>query len=130
MARRTKKAYHDEKEVIRRTFVVIALVLFMYATSVAPPSTLARDAISMVGAGAVGMTAGVAPNPDNTLAAQFDAKQRELEAREATVGAQIGGSLTSTRVLAAASFCISLIVLVLVSLSYYMDFRRSRRVVA
>ncbi len=130
MARRKKHPYHDEKEVVRRTFVVIALALFMYATSVAPPGTLARDAVTMVGSAGVGMMAGVEPNPYNTAAAQLAAKQSELDARAAVIGAQSGGSLTSTRVLAAASFCMSLIVLILVSLNYYMDFRRSRRAIA
>lgn len=129
MARR-KHHYNDEKEIVRRTLVVISLALFMYATSVSSPSVLARDAFTMVGTGAVGMYAGVEPNPYNTAAAQLAAKQNELVAREATVDAQTGGSLTGTRVLAAASFCISLIVLVLVSLNYYMDFRRTRRVIA
>ncbi len=127
---RQKHHYKDEKEIVRRTLVVIALVLFMYATSVSSPSVLARDAVSMVGAGSVGMYAGVEPNPYNSAAAQLAAKQNELVAREATVDAQTGGSLTGTRVLAAASFCISLLVLVLVSLNYYMDFKRTRRIVA
>ena len=125
-----KHTYKDEKEIVRRTLVVIALALFMFATSVSSPSVLARDAMSMVGSGAVGMNAGVDANPYNTAAAQLAAKQNELMAREATVDAQTGGSLTGTRVLAAASFCISLIVLVLVSLNYYMDFRRTRRIIA
>ncbi len=129
MKRRTH-TYKDEREIVRRTLVVIALVLFMYATSVSSPSVLARDAVTMVGSGAVGMYAGVEPNPYNTAAAQLAAKQNELALREATVNAQTGGSLTGTRVLAAASFCISLLVLILVSLNYYMDFRRTRRVIA
>lgn len=129
MKRRTHR-YKDEKEVIRRTAVVIALALFMYATSTASPSTLAHDSASMVGSAMIGMTAGVEPNPYNTAAAQLAAKQNELEAREATVGALSGGSLTSTRVLAALSFCISIIVLILVAANYYMDFRRGRRIVA
>jgi Na+/H+-translocating membrane pyrophosphatase len=129
MAKR-KRTYKDEKEIVRRTLVVIALALFMYATSVSSPGVLARDAVSMVGSGAVGMYAGVESNPYNTAAAQLAAKQNELQARESLVDARSGGSLTGTRVLAAASFCISLLVLVLVSLNYYMDFRRGRRVIA
>ncbi len=128
--KRRKHTFKDEREIVRRTLVVIALALFMYATSVSSPGTLARDAASMVGSGAVGMYAAIEANPYNSAAAQLAAKQNELIAREATVDAQTGGSLTGTRVLAAASFCISLLVLVLVSLNYYMDFRRGRRIVA
>lgn len=129
MARR-KKTYREEKEVIRRTLVVIALVLFMYATSIDSPKVLTQNTATLVGSAVIGMSAGVPENPYNTAAAQLTAKQDELSAREATVHAQTGGSLTSTRVLAAASFCVSLLVLVLVSLNYYMDFRRSRRAIA
>ncbi len=128
MARR--KTYADEKEVIRRTAIVVALALFIYATSVDSPRMLVQTARSMVGSASIGMSAGVEANPYNTAAAELAAKQTELDAREATVGAQTGGSLTSTRVLAAASFCVSILVLILVALNYYMDFRRGRRVVA
>ncbi len=130
MVRKKKKIYSEEKEVVRRTAVVIALVLFMYATSVDSPRVLTETAANMVGSAVIGMSAGVPENPYNSAAAQLAAKQSELDAREATVNAQTGGSLTSTRVLAAASFCISIIVLLLVGANYYMDFRRSRRVLA
>lgn len=122
-----RKTYDDEKEVVRRTAVVIALALFIFATSVDSPRVLVYTAASMVGAGAVGMSAGVAPNPDNTVAAQLAQKQAELDAREGALRAGEGGSLTGTRALAAASFITSVLVLVLVAGNYYLDFRRGRK---
>ncbi len=129
MARR-KHTYADEKEVIRRTVVVIALVLFIYATSIDSPRALVQTAGSMVGSAVVGMSAGVEANPYNKVAAELSQKQSELDAREAALNASPGGSLAGTRGLAAASFCISIIVLILVAANYYMDFRRGRRLFA
>jgi hypothetical protein len=83
----------------------------------------------MTGSAGVGITAGVAPNPDNTLAAQFAQKERELGAREDTIDARSGGSVSGTRMLALASFVTSMIVLLLVSANFYMDFRRGRALV-
>jgi hypothetical protein len=122
-----KKTHKDEKEVIRRTLVVVALVLFIYATSVDTPGALARTAGSMVGSAVVGMTAGVEPNPYNSAATQLAQKQAELDAREANLNASGDASLTGTRGLAAASFVTSVIVLLLVTANYYMDFRRARK---
>jgi hypothetical protein len=124
-----RKKYADEKEVVRRTGIVVALALFIFATSVDSPKVLVQTAGSMVGA-AANMSAGVEPNPYNTAAAQLAAKQAELDARESRIGALDGGSLTGTRTLAAASFVTSILVLVLVAGNYYMDFRRARRTLA
>jgi Na+/H+-translocating membrane pyrophosphatase len=128
MARR--KTQVKEHELLRRSAILFALVLFMYATSVDAPSALVATARSMVGSAVVGMTAGVEPNPYNSAAGQLAQKQNELESREQLVRAYEGGSLTGTRVLAAASFLVSILVLVLVALNYYMDFRRGRRITA
>ncbi len=129
MKKRPNTVSH-EKEVIRRTAIVIALALFMYATSIDSPKVLVNTAASMAGSAVIGMTAGVPANPYNTAAEQLAQKQADLDAREATVAAISGGSLTSTRTLAAASFCVSILVLVLVAANYYMDFRRGRRMIA
>ena len=126
MARSKKHTYKDEKEVIRRTAIVVALVLFMYATSVASPRVLVQTAGSMVGSATIGMSVGVEPNPYNSAAAQLSAKQAELDAREAGLHAAEGGSLTGTRTLAAAAFVTSILVLLLVAGNYYMDWRRYR----
>ena len=123
-----RKKHDDLTELVRRSAVVFALVLFMYATSVASPRVLVKTASSMLGSATIGMTAGVQENPYNTAAEQLAQKQTELASREATVHAYEGGSLTSTRVLAALSFVISILVLVLVAANYYMDFRRGRRI--
>jgi hypothetical protein len=128
MAKRKKHAYRDEKEIIRRTAIVIALVLFIYATSIASPKVLVQSAASMLGSAEVGVSMGVAPNPYNTAAAELAAKQSELDAREALIRANDGGSLAGTRMLAAGSFIVSILVLMLVAMNYYMDWRRDRRV--
>ena len=123
-----KNTYEAEKEIIRRTTIVVALVLFMYATSIDSPKILVKSAGSMLGSAVIGVYAGVDPNPDNTVAAQLAAKQQELDAREASIAANSGGSLTGTRSLAAAAFVTSILVLLLVAANYYMDWRRYRRV--
>ena len=127
MAKRKHHTYRDEKEVVRRTAIVIALVLFIYATSIASPKVLVRDAGTMLGSATVGMYAGVEPNPYNTAAAELAAKKSELDAREAMVQANEGGSVAGTRMLAAAAFATSVLVLLLVAANYYMDWRRDRR---
>lgn len=127
MAKRTKRTYRDEKEIVRRTAVVIALALFIYATSVASPKVLVQNASMMLGSASVGLSMGVEPNPYNTASAELAQKQSELDAREARISASEGGSLTGTRMLAAGSFMVSIIVLMLVAGNYYLDYRRDRR---
>ncbi|MBP9757435.1 MAG: hypothetical protein KBD06_02435 [Candidatus Pacebacteria bacterium] len=127
MARKKKHAFRDEMEVVRRMAIVMALVLFIYATSIASPKVLVQDAGSMLGSAVVGMTVGVEPNPYNTAAVQLAAKQNELEAREELLRAQEGGSVAGTRMLAAGAFVTSILVLLLVAANYYMDWKRARR---
>ena len=126
MARRKKS--DDKREAIRRGAMIVAIILFMYAISVDSPARLARSGYSMLGAAVIGVTAGVEPNQYNTLAQQLSDKQKELDAREAALNAQSGGSLVGTRSLAAASFATSVLLLVLVAGNYYLDFRRSRTI--
>jgi hypothetical protein len=124
MARRTKPA----KSEWRYGATTVALALLLFALSIDTPGTLARSAYAMLGSAGVGMYAAVDPNPDNTLAAQFAQKEAQLNARAAVLGAQEGGSLTGTRMLAAGSFVVSVLVLLLVALNFFMDWRRNRTV--
>ncbi len=124
MARSTRIPRRNN--ILRLGGVILALVLFLYSLSVDSPLSLAQSAPAMLGSAVIGMSAGVTANPDNTAAAQIAQKQAELDAREREVGARAGGAISGTRSLAAASLLTSLLVLVLVSANFYMDWRRER----
>ncbi len=124
MARRSRRT--NTNDMLRLGGVTLALVLFLYSASVDSPLSLAQSAASMVGSAEIGMSAGVGENPDNKLAAQFAAKEAELNARAGVLNAASGGSMSGTRALAALSLGTSLIVLMLVSANFYMDWRRGR----
>lgn len=122
MAKRKRKT--SRNDILRLGGVMVALALFLVSLSVDTPLSLVQSSSSMLGSAGVGVMAGVEPNPDNTLAAQFAQKEKELVAREGTVGAQTGGTVAGTRMLALASFFVSMLVLALVSANFYMDYRR------
>jgi hypothetical protein len=123
MARRRR---HTQNDYLRLAGVTLSFVLLLYSLSVDSPLSLSQSGFSMLGNAAVGMSAGVAPNPDNTLAAQFAQKEKELDARAGTIDAQSGGTVSGTRMMAFASLCVSMLVLAMVSANFYMDWRRGR----
>ncbi len=104
-----------------------ALVFGFSATSA--PVQVALQETSLLAANAVvGVFAGVAENPYNTLAQQLEEKEAELRAREAALDAQsrepvAGGTPFPFGLV---SFFLSLGVLVLVALNFLFDWRRTR----
>lgn len=77
---------------------------------------------------AVGVKASVEPNVWNNLAAQIDAKQKELDAREAALSTKeqaLEASGSSSRLLSPEWYttALALILLVLVLLNFYLDWR-------
>jgi hypothetical protein len=75
----------------------------------------------MLGSAVVGVSASVAPNADNTLAAELAQREAELDAREAALG---GGT---SDVIARYSLMASAALFGLLALNYILDWRRSAR---
>ncbi len=112
--------------------IVASGVFFGYAVATVSPSTLARTTQNMLASASVSMSAAVAPTPESSIAAQLRAKEIELNEREAQIGGQ-GSTVekqTTTTLgdeLGALSLGISLVLLVLVAVNFYMDMRREGR---
>lgn len=106
----------------------LGVLLLAYSTAAAPPSILTGPASDMLASSIVSMSAGVSPNPDNALAAQFAQKEKELEAREALLQKEREAQSTPTRdPLPMYTFALSIVLFVLVLLNYYRDWRREHR---
>ncbi|HVN26508.1 MAG TPA: hypothetical protein VMT99_02540 [Candidatus Paceibacterota bacterium] len=83
----------------------------------------------------VGVTLGIEPNPYNTLNAQLDAKQTQLEMEQADLEAQkeaLASDTAASSAAASSPLMRYLIVIVgilalLVGLNFYFDWRRSER---
>ena len=106
--------------------VLSLLVIFSLTT----PGHVFQTAQIMTASAIVGVTAGVAPNPDNTLAQQLEERERALHEREAQVARMEGENQTHTSsndILALSSVVLSGVVLVLVGVNFYLDTRRTSR---
>lgn len=109
--------------------LVIAAPLFVYALVLVPPAMLARDVRAALTATAVGATAGVDPNPINTLAAQLKEKEASLDQREQVLSQiedEIIAKNSSNNTIAFISLGGSLLLFLLVGLNFYLDTRRRR----
>lgn len=101
----------------------LAVLTAGYAYAVSSPSGMAQQA--MLSAASVSISAGVAPNPDNTLAAQFAAKEAELAGREALLAAREAENASFMRDRAGMiSLAASVMLFVLVAVNFYFDRRR------
>lgn len=101
----------------------LAVLAAGYAYVVSSPAGMAQQA--MMSAASVSISAGVAPNPDNTLAAQFAAKEAELGQREAALAAREAESASDMRDRAGMiSLAASIMLFVLVAMNFYLDRRR------
>ena len=109
---------------------LVALVLLGYASYVSPPRELVSRAGEMLGSAAVGVAAGVPENPYNTLAQQLQAKEAELNEREAALRGNDAGTAQNdgffNEPMAVVSFFISIILFVLLLLNYYFDWHRQK----
>ena len=116
------------KNAISILALLIAVPTLVYSLSVSTPRDYALSAGSMLGAAAASVSASVAENPDNTLAAQFAAEQVRLDQQKADIAAmnsdQIKKGISLGEMLGASSFFISIILLILVALNFYYDSKR------
>ena len=109
----------------------LAGVLFGYSASVSPVQNLLPTAHIMLASAVVSISAGVAPNPDNTLQKQLLDQKAALDARESKLAMREQSSTIPPSVdnsIALYSFALSLLLLILVGVNFYFDWARSRRV--
>ena len=99
---------------------------FLVAVSFGSPTTFKKMLAD------VGITVGVAPNPYNTLAAQLDQQQTQLNQQAADLAAREAAFASSTAEAAPSSpvlwyLMVAIAVLaILVLLNFYFDWRRRR----
>lgn len=106
----------------------VAVLLLGYSTSVAPPEHVAREARQLLANAVVGISTGVAPNPYNTLAAQLDSKQQELDERESRLERLESKAIEREQDAQWAFYSLvaSALLFLLVAANFYFDARRSR----
>jgi hypothetical protein len=115
--------------VVHKTGLGVAAMALSVSMLIASPSQLKFDA-SMLMANAVGARAAVAPNEYNTLAQELVQREAQLGEREAQVATQNAverSTANPSNIWTLLSIALSLTVLVLVGINFYLDSRRNRR---
>lgn len=107
---------------------VLAFGIFSYSLTTVPVYTTLESS-TLVASAVVGMFAGVPANEYNTLAADLAAKEAELSAREmALTGAPASKPERSLGDwFGIAAFGVSVVVLALLLINFYGDYRRAYR---
>ena len=109
------------RSVLRSVAGCSALLVFVSALYTAPVQEKTYESTALL-ANTVGMFVGVAANSDNSKAAALAAKESELEAREAALGARVPvREEKSYDLLSLAALAVSALVLLLVALNFYFD---------
>ncbi len=126
-----KRITKKKKSLINVNMIALAVAvpLFAYAFFLVPPMTLAHDMRATLTATAVGATAGVDPNPINTLAQQLKEKETSLDQREqvlSQIEERIVAKNSSNNMIAFMSLGGSLLLFLLVGLNFYLDTKRHR----
>lgn len=103
--------------------IVAAFAFLIFAFSRNSPALLAQSADSSLAAASMTVSAGVAPNPYNTLAAQLQQKEAQLDQEQNSIQQQSA----SVDMLGVYSLFISIALFVLVAFNFYFDWKRSRR---
>ncbi|HUO50800.1 MAG TPA: hypothetical protein VMU25_04530 [Candidatus Paceibacterota bacterium] len=105
--------------------IALAFALLLVGFVRNSPAALAHSAASSLASASVAITAGVSPNPENTLAAQLTAKEAQLNEQQQSIDAQ-EKKVASLDMLGLYSLIASAILFVLVAMNFYMDWRRGR----
>lgn len=116
------------KNTVNIVALSIAVPLFVYALILVPPVVLVRSASAML-ATAVGASASVPANPDNSLVQQLKEKESLLDQREQYVvqrEREVAAQDAAGNTIASISLAGSLILFLLVGLNFYLDTRRRR----
>lgn len=110
--------------------LVLAVGFLGYAVSTNTPALFAQAAENSLAAASVSVNAGVAPNPDNTLAQQLQAKEQQLDAEQQQV-TQVQQAEDSPSALFGSlgfySLLASIALFLLVAMNFYFDWRRGRK---
>ena len=107
--------------------LLVALPAFGYSLYLYPPTELVQSAQRLAADASLSLSAAVPENPYNTLAAQLSDKQAQLDQQEAQLRNQEAAANQKTLLgqdWGLVSFGISILVLVLVGLNFYLDMRR------
>lgn len=106
----------------------VALAGFFLPFAMQSPKSIAEDAGSMLAGAGESLSASVPLNPYNSLAEQLAAKEQSLNEREAELDVETRASnLPSTAdMFGFVSFALSLFLLVLVGVNFYLDSRRGK----
>lgn len=104
--------------------IVVAASLFGYSL---PAVSVPVQAMYSLAAASASLSVGVAPNPDNTLAQQLDAKAAQLDVQQQHIQ-QLQQSLRSSSndTLGLYSLLASVLLLLLIAANFYLDWRRDR----
>lgn len=102
--------------------IVAAFAFLIFAFSRNSPALLAQSADSSLAAASMTVSAGVAPNQYNTLAAQLQQKEAQLDQEQNSIQQQSA----SVDMLGVYSLLISLALFILVAFNFYFDWKRSR----
>lgn len=112
-----------------QTLAALSLIVFVWAFY--PQVVMVGGDVVGTLTAQVGVGAGVAPSEFSELAAQIDAKERELEAREAAL---LEAEERAEQTVFSAPFTIewyvtllAFILLILVLLNFYLDYRHRER---
>lgn len=103
----------------------VAIGAFLYAVASDVPSQVAFRVGSSLAAAEVSISAAVPPNPDNTLAAQLQQKEQELDQREQVVK-QMERDAASHPVdsLGLYALIASVVLFLLIGINFFLDMRR------
>ena len=109
--------------------LLVAFIGVSFPFSMQSPGRVLSGVQSFVASAGATLTVGVAENPYNTLAQQLSVKQLSLEEREAALKAreEKQGFFARSDLFSIASFILSVVLLILVGLNFYMDWRRGRK---
>lgn len=125
--RRTSRAHLSRSTIVNAIGLLVAIPAFSYSLYVYSPGALAESAGRLVADATMSLTASVPANPYNTLAQELSDKQAALDREQAQLSAKesaASGTSSSAVYFGLASFCISVLVLMLVGLNFYLDMRR------
>jgi len=107
--------------------IVTAAAFMGFAFMSDSPAALWGSTQNLMAAAGASLDASVPPNPYNSLAAQLEAKQAQLNAEQASFDAQAQQAAPSAPGnWGFWSLCVSVALFVLVALNFYFDIRRSR----
>jgi hypothetical protein len=121
---RTKAKRRLHPKHVHTTGALMAILSITVIFSTTSSHELLQAGRDMMASASVGMGANVAPNEHNTLAAQLVERERALAAREAELLAE-ANRWDSTDVLALSGVVLSALVLLLVLLNFFFDFKRN-----